>query len=249
MTPIHIKQSLIILFIGFSGSLFSQSFNAQNDSIARNLYGDIDTSIVLNPFLSIHISFIEREEAEWSLIEHDTDFDLRPYNPDYQDQFLLEYEELNILPSEKGIQVDSTFIEHPARLYYPSTRIDTFYDNHALLQVVWGWDEGMGYELINVNTGAHCFSYGTPSIALDGSFAIAVNCDLDAGYTPSGFELYSLFDGIIDVHPPWRTKTWGPTEFVWLNKQNGLALCRAFSNSNNYMHDVQFYVLVTLKEH
>ncbi|MCE7996383.1 MAG: hypothetical protein HEP71_30675 [Roseivirga sp.] len=89
------------------------------------------------------------------------------------------------------------------------------------LRVQWG--EGNGYKLVNAETGAITHLIGRPFFSPDGSRLIALGNDIEAEYSPNGFELMENVDGKISSLGRYNPGSWGCMSALWLTN-NSLVL-------------------------
>ena len=98
--------------------------------------------------------------------------------------------------------------------------------DYYLLKVM--WDEGYCWMLVNRKNGYKKEIEGLPYISLDNKKIIAINSDLDAGYSFNGIELYSILSDSLKLEFS-RETPWGPTDLKWLS-ENQILLKREFKN-------------------
>lgn len=82
------------------------------------------------------------------------------------------------------------------------------------LRVQWG--EGNGYKLVNAETGDITHLIGRPFFSPDGSKLIALGNDIEAEYSPNGFELMENVAREIKSLGRYNPKTWGCERAIWL---------------------------------
>jgi len=98
--------------------------------------------------------------------------------------------------------------------------------DYYLLEVM--WDEGYCWMLVNRKNGYKKEIKGLPYISLDNKKIIAINSDLEAGYSFNGIELYSIMSDSLKLEFS-RETTWGPTDLKWLS-ENQILLKREYIN-------------------
>lgn len=54
------------------------------------------------------------------------------------------------------------------------------------------WSEGNAYLIVNRNSGEAIRTIGPPIFSPDGNFFLAINDDIEAGYSPNGIQLYKI---------------------------------------------------------
>ena len=86
--------------------------------------------------------------------------------------------------------------------------------DYYLLNVM--WDEGYCWMLVNRKNGHKTEIKGLPFISLDNKMIIAINSDLEAGYSFNGIELYSIMSDSLKLEFSRETK-WGPKDLKWLS--------------------------------
>src|SRR5690606_18317939 len=75
--------------------------------------------------------------------------------------------------------------------------------------------EGSSYRLLDRSSGRPIDVPGYPLFSPDGTWMVAANADLDAGYTPNALRLYRNRDGALEVILDAAPRQWGPMEVRW----------------------------------
>ncbi|NVK03870.1 MAG: hypothetical protein HWD92_03560 [Flavobacteriia bacterium] len=234
------------LLLSCTFNSLGQTYTYASDSLAIARLGYTDTTIQFNPHLAVRFNFVPAEIALPTLENHGLKFQRDALNPNFQNRFFAQHPGLDIDVQDRQVRVGNVVIPHPGRNWYPSSRIDTSYEQIDVMRIRWGWDEGGGFGLVKYLTGQSVFMYGEPHLSPKGNFVVAVNCDLDAGYTPTGFEFYSVFEDFIDKHPAYSTLNWGPVDFVWQFDTRGYALCKMIDPTTEHWDELYFFLLLTI---
>lgn len=239
---------LFVLFTSLSFSSFGQVYSSHQDSLVQERLGFIDTLISFNPYLSVELTYVSLSEGNEIVEQNQIEFETPDYSRDFQKSFIASHPELKIAVENHLVRIAEKEYPHPERDLYPASIIDTAYENLNMITVKWVWDEGGGYSLVNYITGANNFMFGPPCISPDNNFAVGVNCDLDAGYSPSGFEFCSISQEFIDQHPPFRTRSWGPQKFTWLSDTKGIAYCEMLDITPDWRYGHFYLKVVVLRD-
>lgn len=92
-----------------------------------------------------------------------------------------------------------------------------YFDKFGFYSLRVQWGEGNGYKLVNAETGAITHLIGRPFFSPDGSKLIALGNDIEAEYSPNGFELMENVAGEIKSLGRYNPGTWGCKRAVWLS--------------------------------
>jgi hypothetical protein len=111
------------------------------------------------------------------------------------------------------------------------------------------WSEGNCWMLVNKANGKRKYCYGFPYLSPDKSKIIAINQNLDAGYSFNGIEVFSVRkDSLaLDFH---KETTWGPEGIKWVNKDQFLlkqTVEAKVEPANSIPNYITQYKLVTIK--
>ncbi|MTI29274.1 hypothetical protein E1171_00445 [Cytophagales bacterium RKSG123] len=79
------------------------------------------------------------------------------------------------------------------------------------------WGEGNGYKLINDSSGKITDLIGRPYFSPNGTFILAVNFDIEAGYSWNGFELFRNDNGQLKKLGIYEPDKWGPYAVKWID--------------------------------
>jgi hypothetical protein len=100
--------------------------------------------------------------------------------------------------------------------------------------------EGNGFKIINSKTGKEIRINGRPYFSKNGRFLIAVNCDIEAGYSANGFQLFENLNGNLMELIEFDPQNWGSLSAKWLNDSTVILKNETFQK--------QFYTRLTLKK-
>lgn len=81
--------------------------------------------------------------------------------------------------------------------------------------------EGNSWMLVNRKNGFRKYINGLPYISKDGKKILAINSDLEAGYSFTGIELYTILKDSLQQEMSKETK-WGPVDIKWINENQFL---------------------------
>jgi hypothetical protein len=116
---------------------------------------------------------------------------------------LLNGQTIQLKPDHDSDEADFTFEHHFKQLKL------------LLFRVQWG--EGNNYAIIDLTNGKKTYIIGRPFFSPDEKFMISINCDIEAQYSPNGFELFEITNR--DFKKIWRYDPilWGPVDLKWID--------------------------------
>jgi hypothetical protein len=106
--------------------------------------------------------------------------------------------------------------------YYGYIYAGNFPDIHRL-GVIGTYYESLDYLLVNPANGDTLHTWGAPVIAPDKKHILCPSMDLEAGFVPNGFQLFSVDNNQIKLIGDIEIKKWGPGEVKWINNNTILA--------------------------
>lgn len=104
------------------------------------------------------------------------------------------------------------------------------------------WSEGSEYKLISHLDGRITPIWGVPYFSPDSRYMISVNGDIDAGYSPNGFQLFKLNSGRLKLMGSFEPVKWEPGAAEWTDNQTMKIRCRTTEIKNDLIHDLFFYI-------
>ncbi|KAB2807367.1 hypothetical protein [Phaeocystidibacter luteus] len=131
-----------------------------------------------------------------------------------------------VTPNESYDEMDVNFEYYFAEHGYYSIRIQ--------------WGEGNGYMLVNDSTGVETRMYGRPYFSPSGSWILSVAYDIEAGYSPNGFQLYSNHRRELELFGAFRPHEWGPKKVNWIDDDNAILTNESFEIRNGDMQYFEF---------
>lgn len=109
------------------------------------------------------------------------------------------------------------------------------------------WSEGNAYKLVNQKTGEVTNIYGRPYFSPNGKLLISISADIDAGYSPNGFQLFSNQKGEIKLLGHFNPVDWGPESVRWENNQRLWLRSHYFGIKEGNYEYMNFYSQLVFK--
>jgi len=93
---------------------------------------------------------------------------------------------------------------------------DYFEDINSYIVEIQYW-EGGAYYLINKSLGTKIVIPGLIAVSPDKKRFVSYNIDIEAAYSPNGFEIYRLGDNSFSKEFEFFLDDWGPSNALWIN--------------------------------
>lgn len=196
----------------------------QTDSIYINEYF-LENKILDSLIKPYNNRYIEALEIEKYLLRNTTNIAKRDTNGLY---LKLKNGDWKLLT----LDTDSDESDHTFEYFF---RESGYYS----VRVQWG--EGNGYKLINYSSGKTTSLFGRPYFSPDGNFVIAVNADIEAGYSSNGFQLFRNKDGQLQHLGEYEPDNWGVISAKWISNNTIIIKCETVEFSNNNSGYLEFY--------
>lgn len=104
--------------------------------------------------------------------------------------------------------------------------------------------EGGGYLVINENSGEMVHIIDPLVVSPSKKYAIAGNCDLVAGYTFNGIELYEIQNNNLVLVGKKELEGWGPKKLYWQNDSTLIGERNVFDGSSSGMESTERLKLI-----
>jgi len=116
-----------------------------------------------------------------------------------------------------------------------------FFEKYNFYSIRVQWGEGNGYKLINYDNGEVTDIIGRPYFSPNGKYMIAINADIEAGYSANGFQLFENNNGklkkLITFEPEW-----GPFSAKWIDNNTVIMKNEGYKfKDDDIMEYYQFY--------
>jgi hypothetical protein len=98
---------------------------------------------------------------------------------------------------------------------YVRYRLIDMNDEYAVLAMI--YYEGYEYMVLNHKTGKSFKTWGRPIFNNGGTMAVSGNCDLQAGFSNNGFQIFVNEDGKWNLKMERLLDDWGPAGLWWVN--------------------------------
>ncbi len=134
----------------------------------------------------------------------------------------------SIMPNPETIEAGNTF--------------EYYFKDEGFYLIRTQWSEGSEYKLINHLVGRITPIWGIPYFSPDSRYMISVNGDIDAGYTPNGFQIFKLNNSRLKLMGSFEPVLWEPGAAEWTDKQTMKIRCRTTEIKKDLIHDKFFYV-------
>ncbi len=134
----------------------------------------------------------------------------------------------SITPNPETIEAGNTF--------------EYYFKDEGFYLIRTQWSEGSEYKLINHLDGRITPIWGIPYFSPDSRYMISVNGDIDAGYTPNGFQIFKLNNSRLKLMGSFEPVLWEPGAAEWTDKQTMKIRCRTTEIKKDLIHDKFFYV-------
>jgi hypothetical protein len=109
---------------------------------------------------------------------------------------------------------EAMFIDSLDYQYYI---FDGLRDGGDFCQLLIHFYEGYLFGLVNLNTGQLTYLWGKPKFDDSREWIVAMNVDLEAGYSPTGFQIFNhVGDSLIKTFQC-QTDDWGPVNIDWIS--------------------------------
>ena len=103
-----------------------------------------------------------------------------------------------------------------------------------------GYYESSGFLLVSKATGEKIKTWGTPVVSPDKKYFICPSFDLEVGYVPNGFQLFSNMDGKITPIGAIELQQWGPGQMKWIDNKTVVAEALSYdSNMKEISHTIK----------
>jgi hypothetical protein len=109
------------------------------------------------------------------------------------------------------------------------------------------WGEGNGYKLVNYLDGTVTPIIGRPYFSPDGQYIISVNCDIEAGYSENGFQLFRIKNKQLQHLGEYKPDAWGPISAKWLDNNMVILKNQTVEVKNNDINYIDFYAEIKIK--
>jgi hypothetical protein len=122
-----------------------------------------------------------------------------------------------------------------------------FFKDFGYYSVRVQWGEGNGYKLVNYSNGNITHLFGRPYFSDSGEFVIAVNADIEAGYSQNGFQLFRNIDGELQHLGDYEPSAWGPMAAKWIGKDKLILKNQTLQSKNDEWEYIDFYAEVEIR--
>ena len=109
------------------------------------------------------------------------------------------------------------------------------------------WYEGNGYKLICDRTGKITNLFGRPYFSPNGIYMIAVNADVDAGFSNNGFQLFRISNGYPEMLGFYEPESWGPYMVKWIDDHRLVMKNETVVSDEETMSYLDFYGELTIR--
>jgi hypothetical protein len=109
------------------------------------------------------------------------------------------------------------------------------------------WGEGNGYKLVNSFDGHVTNLFGRPYFSPNGHYVISVNVDIEAGYSPNGFQLFKNENGKLTHLGNYEPSAWGPYSAKWTANDMLILRNQTVEFKNGTMDYIDFYAELKIK--
>lgn len=99
--------------------------------------------------------------------------------------------------------------------------LEHYFDNIGYFLLRVQWSEGNCWMLVNRKNGSKKYINGLPYISKDHKKILAINADLEAGYSFNGIELYTILADSLRTEFSKETE-WGPIDVKWISSNQFL---------------------------
>lgn len=132
----------------------------------------------------------------------------------------------------KRLSINDTFEE-------ADNTFEHYFRDYGFYSVRTQYGEGNGFRLIEVKTGLETKINGRPYFSKNGKFILTVICDIEAGYSFNGFELFTNKNGKLKELIEYNPYNWGCIAAKWINDSTVVI--------KNESYQKQFYTKLTIK--
>lgn len=77
--------------------------------------------------------------------------------------------------------------------------------------------ESFGYILINQTTGKEVYLWNKPVLSPDNKYLLIGSLDIEAGFIPNGFQLWSIENDSLKLQWEKEIENWGAEKLIWTN--------------------------------
>ncbi|MDH5380517.1 MAG: hypothetical protein OEW75_06685 [Cyclobacteriaceae bacterium] len=231
----------------------THSKNSQNIYPKEEYYSATDTSFKLKNGMTLILALSETTtNADYPIPKSITDSISQLYDNWHQRALALE----NHLMKEFGDRVkrneqelyvklkDGSWFDPKLNPDYEEVAqsFEYYFEKQGLYSIRVQWGEGNGYKLIDESSGEVIDIIGRPFFSPSGKYMISINTDIEAGYSPNGFQLFEVNGSEIIPIGSYFPNTWGPTVAEWLSDKKLILKCQTFNENGGEEYYRSFYV-------
>ena len=115
-----------------------------------------------------------------------------------------------------------------------------YYEKHGFYSIYVQWYEGSAGKLICANDGETYPTWGKAYFSPNGKYVITIMQDLEAAYSPNGFQVFENQSGILNLLGEYNLTAWGPNALEWIDNSSFLISGVTFGPINNQLEYIHF---------